>query len=149
MKKQKIDKTSIEYLVSELFHKDIITGFQFTAGRTPLSIKNKQPLELSVSINKSKSVVVSDWDAEKAVECKIFNELFPNKDKGTASIMQVDITLEQVKIMQTAFRKLGYQVDGEFFAGEWYWFRIKCKSEEIPHHLERLKSINWIELLNI
>ncbi len=131
MGRKKIDKTSIEYLANHLFHKDTTTGFQFTAGNTPLGIKENRPLTMSCSINKSRDSVVIDC-SEYELKKKIAIEIFKEEEK--------EISMEQLRDLQNQFKELGYEVEECEFVGQWYWFRVKCKPAEIPYHVERLKT---------
>jgi hypothetical protein len=133
MGRKKIDKTSIEYLTNNLFHKDDIIGFQFTAGNTPLGIKENRPLDLSCHLNKDKSSVVidcSEGDLEKAITCEIFKNVQN----------EYEVSLDKIRDLQIQFKNLGYEVEEDDFAGYWYWFRVNCKSDEIPKHVNNLKN---------
>lgn len=131
MGRKKVDKTSVEYLSKNLFHKKDIVGFQFTAGETPLGIKENRQLTMSCSLNKSRSSVVidcSEWDLKRKIETEVFGmEEFPVDKKS-------------IKDLQKQFRDLGYEVEEASYAGYWYWFRVKCTAEEIPMHVNILKE---------
>lgn len=131
MGRKKIDKDTIEYISNNLFHKDTTTGFQFTSGNTPLGLQENRPLTMSCSVNYERSVVI-DYSVGE-LESKIESEfgLGYNGKK---------FTLEKIKDLQEQFRSLGYEVEEGEFVGHWYWFRIKCKPEEIPFHVQRLKE---------
>ena len=131
MGRKKVEKDSFEWMASNLFHKEDIIGFQFTAGNTPLGIKENRPLEMSGHINKTKTSVVIDG-VEYALADKISEHIFGK-----------DHTIDMVKLRdyQKQFRDLGYEVEeNSDFAGEWYWFRVKCKHDEILDHVKRLKE---------
>jgi hypothetical protein len=130
MGRKKVDKDSLEWMVSNLFHKEDIIGFQFTAGNTPLGIKENRPLEMYCSINKSRSTVVIDG-VEYALADKISEHIF---GKGHT------IDMDKLRDYQKQFRDLGYEVEEGEYAGNWYWFRVKCKHDEILDHVKRLKE---------
>ncbi len=132
MGRKKIDKTSIEYLANHLFHKDSITGFQFTAGNTPLGIKENRILTMYCSLNKSRDNGHVIDCSESELKEKIAIEIFKEEEK--------EISMEQLRDFQKQFKELGYEVEECEFVGQWYWFRVHCKPEEIPFHVERLKS---------
>ncbi len=131
MGRKKNDNKTVEYLAKNLFHKDLITGFQFTAGNTPLGITEKEPLTMYCSLNKSRDSVVIDC-SESELKEKIAIEIFNEEEH--------EISMKQLRSLQKQFKKLGYEVEEGNFLGIWYWFRIHCKAEEIPYHVERLKS---------
>lgn len=130
MGRKKVDKDSIEYLVTRLFYGDNIIGFQFTAGNTPLGIIEKRPLQMSCSINRSsRSLAVID-SVEYALAKKIEEAIF-GKDS--------EISMKTLKSYKEQFKDLGYEVEEGTFVGEWYWFRVHCKCEEIMFHVNRIK----------
>ena len=130
MGRKKIDKESLEYLTPKLFHKDIITGFQFTAGNSPLGIKENRPLQMYCSINKSQSNSVIDG-LEGGVGEKISEYIFGKNHT---------VSLDKIRDYQKQFRDLGYEVEEADFVGQWYWFRVKCKWDEIINHVNILKE---------
>ncbi len=129
MKKKK-DKESLEYLISDCFYYKDITGFQFTAGNTPLGIKQNRPMKMHCSLNYPHSVVIdcSIGDIEK----KLITLIFGREEFG--------VDLEKIRDLQEQFTKLGYEVEEAEFAGVWYWFRVKCTADEIISHAEQLKN---------
>jgi hypothetical protein len=131
MGRKKVDKDSMEWKANNLFHKEDIIGFQFTAGNTPLGVMEDEPLEMHCVINKSRSTVVIDG-VEFGLAEKISEYIF-GKDHT--------IDMEKLRDYQRQFRDLGYEVEEDAdFAGEWYWFRVKCKHDEILEHVKRLKD---------
>ena len=138
MARKKIDKTTIEYLSKNLFHKDGLIGFQFTAGRTPRAIDENEECSLSISLRfkEGKGNVVIDG-SESVLEEKIMKEFFPNYMRYN----RFKISKNALSRLEEIFRKLNYEVDGtNNFAGEWFWFRVFCKNDEIMGHVNILKE---------
>ncbi len=125
-------KKSLEKLIKDLFHKNIFEGFQFTAGNTPLGIKENRPLVLTCSLNFSKQSVVIDYQAEKAVANQIINEIFGNEEYS--------VDLNMIKSLQKQFNEMQYEVEEADYAGYWYWFRVKCSVDEILFHVNKIKN---------
>ena len=139
MGRKKVDKESLEYLVSQLFHRDKIIGFQFTAGRTPRAIADGDDLYFSASLNKNTqepSCVVDCYESE--VEIKILQIVFPKKNFGKYE--HNGISFDEMRSLQEQFRKLDFEVDESKFMGEWYWFRIYCNVDEIVKYVNILKE---------
>lgn len=130
MGRKKIDKESLEYLIDNLFHKDDIIGFQFTAGNTPLGIKENRPLDMHFSLNKSKSSVVIDC-AETVISEKITQTIFG---------LNHTISMDKLRDYQKQFIEMGYEVEECEFAGMWYWFRVHCEHGDILKHVNRIKE---------
>lgn len=131
MGRKKIDKTTLEYMINHLFRKNDLIGFQFTAGNTPLGLKEKRPLYMSCSLNFSRSSVVIDC-METDVRRKITSEIF-NTEKYI-------VTKKMIKELQKQFKELGYEVHEAKFAGYWYSFIVHCTADEIIGHVNNLKS---------
>lgn len=130
MGKKKIDKESLEHLVSKLLHKEDIIGFQFTAGNAPSGIMENRPLFMHCSISKSRSSVVIDG-VESYLAEKIGESIFGKSHT---------VTMEKLRDYQDQFRKLNYEVEEGEFVGKWYWFRISCRHDEILNHVRNLKE---------
>ncbi len=142
MGRKKIDRTTLEYLTKNLFHKDSIVGFQFTAGNTPLGIIEDRPLEMRCTLNKSRDSVVIDC-SEGSVREAITSEIFGVKKPPV-------ITMDELRQLQARFRELDYEVEeAPSFVGEWYWFRIKCSYDQIPYHAKFLKENLNVKLKSI
>jgi len=127
MTKQRIIKVA-----DNLFHKDLIEGFQFTAGNWSKAIAEKKHMNLICSINKTKSnsvIDLSESELCKAIELYLFGKTSP------------ETSINNINKLQEQFKELNYEVDSmKDVLGEWYWFRVKCNSEEIPFHVEILKN---------
>jgi hypothetical protein len=133
--KKKTPET-LEELCNELFHKDTITGFQFTVSYRHNYNNN---LGFSSDINKSESNVVIDC-LESDVSRKITEELFPElPDHPQISDWKL-LQPQQVDPIIKIFTDLGYQVEEADFAGKWIWLRVNCKYSEIPTHVQNLKN---------
>ena len=139
MGRKKIDKNSIEYLANNLFHKDKFLGFQFTVGRTPKEEIDKKPYYLSCSLNKDGRSVVIDC-SESVLEDKIIEAIFPNLDAKNASIIQIEVDTEYIKYLVKTFEKLELEYESAKFAGEWFWFRVKCAPDEVTKYVQLLKE---------
>lgn len=61
-------------------------------------------------------------------------KFFPEYEK----YCQVLVSKEAIKNLQDIFRRLGYEVEEANYAGEWKWFRVHCKPEEVKSNVERL-----------
>lgn len=85
---------------------------------------------MSCSINKSRSSVVIDV-VESRVKDKIEEIIFGNNHI---------IVMEKLRDYQEQFKTLGYEVEEAEFAGQWYWFRVHCKYDEIIKHVNRIKE---------
>ena len=133
MGRKKLDKSTLEYMIPHLFHKENLTGFQFTAGNTPLGITENRPLDLTAHLifNEQKGNVVIDG-LEWSVRDKIMEEVF--------SVKEFEIDKQGIKKLQEQFKKLGYEVEEADFAGYWYWFRVKCTPETLIEHVNNLKT---------
>lgn len=130
MKKKKIE--TLQSMCDELFHHDIITGFQFT-------ISYNHDLGFSCSLNKSESNVVIDC-SESDVENKITNELFSFLPDHPQIMGFKQLQPEQIDLIVNMFKELNYEVEYADYCGRWVWLRVKCKNNEIPQHVEILKN---------
>lgn len=136
MGRKKIDKTTIEYYSNNLFHKDRLVGFQFTAGRTPRAIYENEPYSLHLSLNfSSESNVVIDC-SESTLEDMIMKEFFPAYQKYGI----LAINPKGIANLTKLFKELGHQTENAETVGEWYWFRVRCKNDEIKGHVDILKE---------
>ncbi len=137
MGRKKIDKTTIEYISKNLFHKDGLIGFQFTAGRTPRAIYENEPFSLHLSLNfdESKGGVVIDC-SETTLKHKIMLEFFPKYPQYGI----LAINPKGIENLTKLFNELGYQTENAETVGEWYWFRVRCKNDEIMGHVNILKE---------
>lgn len=133
MGRNKINKESLSYRISKLFYKNILKGFQFTAGNTSLGIKENRALTMSCSLifDEGKSSAVIDGQELDVAE-KIEIEVFGIRDPV--------ISMEQLRRLQQQFRNLNYEVEEAEFAGYWYWFRIYCTPDEILNRINNLKE---------
>jgi hypothetical protein len=130
MGRKKVDKESIEYLVSKIFDKEDITGFQLTTGSAPAGIEENRPMEMCFTITGTTKGVFTDpneFKVEKNIQQTIFGET-------------TKIPLEKIKGYQKQFKELGYEVEEGNFVGKWYWFRIHCRHDEIITHVKNLKD---------
>ena len=136
MRNKKIDKDTIEKKNKNLFYKDLFKGFQFTAGRTPLGIKNNDKYDLGISLNfnEGKSSSVIDG-SEFRLEEKLFSFIFPDCNNN-----QKYVDLDYLNKLKITFQDLGYEYETAKFAGEWFWFRVKCKLEDIEENLKIIKE---------
>lgn len=133
MGRKKIDKTSFDYLCKSLFHKEDITGFQFT-----IDAKDNI-LFVDLSTSRKSSVVIDCGESD--VLNKIGVEVF-GEDSGMCSCFSKTLTLEQIEFLKTQFLSEGYEVEEvDDFCGKWIWLRVKCKYDEIPSYVEKLKNI--------
>lgn len=134
--KVKVDKNSLEYIVSKLLYKDIIDGFQFTIGKTPRALKMNEPFTLDLSLNKTGDFGVVADSFERKVESLVFDEFFPGECNG-----DLEVSKEQLKSLQEQFKSLGYEVESATnFVGEWHWIRVNCKYDEIISHMNNIKE---------
>lgn len=120
----------LKKLLKDFFYKEDITGFQFTAGRTPRAIAENEKYYTVASLNFPRSVVIdgSESDIEEILEIDGLGEKRP------------EYTIEQVKSIGDQFTKFGYEYESGEHVGEWHWFRVKCTWDEIPKHLQFLKE---------
>lgn len=132
--RKKIQEKSIR-----LFDKDNITGFQFTAGRTPLSVQNNDPFHFGITFNKNRQTYCFDSSEDKLKE-KIFKTIFP--DLGDQDYMgnPNGLTKVQIESLKIQFKELGYEIEEAMITGEWYWFRVPCTVDLIEHHVNILKD---------
>jgi hypothetical protein len=136
MGRKKIDKESISYLIKQLWRKDMVIGFQFTAGRTPRAISENENYGFSFSLNFSESSHLPDF-SNGPLEEKIMQTFFPEYHRYS----RLEITSKAMTRLREIWNELGYEVDGAEYAGEWSWFRVKCKFDEIENHVNILKEI--------
>lgn len=121
-----MNKNLIE-LCDKLFHKDNITGFQFT-------VDTKRGLMI-VSLNKPNSVVIDL--IESKVTDEIGKQIFGHLPNGNLSGFSKILTTDQINLLQNQFCNIGF-VEA---ANGWLWLRITCKYNEIPTYVEKLKTI--------
>jgi hypothetical protein len=136
MGRPKIDKESIDYISNHLFYKDILEGFQFTAGRTVREVSENEPFNLNLSLNFSKEQGVVIDCAESELKEKMMNAIFPK----FKHLYRFNISEDAITRLGEIFNELGYEIDGAEFVGEWFWFRVYCPAEDISHHVNVLKK---------
>lgn len=132
MGRKKVDKTSFEYMCKSLFHKDYITGFQFTIN------DNDKMLFVDLNISRESSVVIDcgENDVLEKIGLEVFGE-----DSGMCSCYSKTFTSEQIEFLKTQFLLEGYEVEENNDFDKWIWLRVKCKYDEIPSNVEKLKNI--------
>jgi hypothetical protein len=59
------------------------------------------------------------------------------------------VPVDKIGELQKQFTALEYEVEeGRQMGGNWYWFRVKCKAEDIPLHVARLKESLDLKKIN-